>query len=286
MKLNDLFEAASGVLYHFTTLYNAVKILETKQFNLAASAGTSSEMSHQPKGTYYFLSTSRSKIGDYTLKSFYADGVVINLNGQYLNSRYKAKAIDYWGKVWNKDEMEDRIFSRKPIIPFPKTATDLTTSIHVLFRQEKLHPDDLRPYFLRKLLLNAKLLHIPIYVYDNPESWLSQNNKKAIDPKTVISYPEKNMPSKTTQSMLKDYLKVWRELYYKNDYEKLSSDAKRILDRMYNKTDQINKLSADIHYLKSKNNQGLIKLLKIFKKLDIETPKQYIDYLGSKWNET
>lgn len=288
MRLLDLFEAASSILYHSTSLYNAAKILETKRFNLAASAGTSAEVEHQPKGTYYFLSTTRSKIGDYTLKSFYADGVVINLNGQWLNNRYKAKPIDYWGRDWNKDEMEDRVFSRKPVLPLPKDATDLITAIHVLFRQEKLHSDDLRPYFLRKLLLNAKLLQIPIYVYNNPEKWLAQDTSKAIDPRTLVSYPEKNMPSKPYQSRLKDYLKVWRELYFKNDRKTISPEAKKILYSiqfdMYKK-DEINSLSAEIHNVKTKNNEGLIKLLKIFKELNIQTAKQYVDYLADKWDK-
>ncbi len=133
MKIKDLLESATSNLYHSTRLYNAAKVLEQGYFKLAASVGTRSELAHQKPGRFYYLSTTRSKVGDYTLHNYHIDGVVFNLNGDWLNQRYKAAPIDYWERMWlqrdgRTSEAEDRIYSREPTIPLPDPASKLITS--------------------------------------------------------------------------------------------------------------------------------------------------------------
>jgi hypothetical protein len=289
MKISDLFEAATAELYHSTRLYNAAKVLEQGYFKLAASVGTGSELQHQKPGRFYYLSTTRSKVGDYTLHTYHIDGVVFNLNGDWLNQRYKAAPVDYWEQMWLKSgrtsEAEDRIYSREPTIPLPDPATRLITGIHVLYEKDKIKPDDNRPYWLRKLLTKAKLMGIPIWVYGDPSSWLTQDRRRALDLKTLIGLPEPPQ-SPPWPRMPRDWFKSWRELHHKSDAAALSSDARRLVDRLQRdySGDQIRSLEANIHNQKSSNDPSLIKLLAIFRRLRINSAKEYVDYLKRKWD--
>jgi hypothetical protein len=291
MKISDLFEAATSNLYHSTRLYNAANVLEQGYFKLAASVGTGSELAHQKPGRFYYLSTTRSKVGDYTLHNYHIDGVVFNLNGDWLNQRYKAAPIDYWERMWLKrdgrtSEAEDRVYSQEPIIPLPDPASKLITAIHVLYESDKIKLDDDRAYWLRKLLTKAKLMGIPISVYDDPQAWLTQDQRRAVDLKSLIGRPEPKQPSPWPR-IPRDWFEAWRELYHKSSKESLSPDAKRIMDRLQRdySGDMTRSLEADIHNQKSANDSGLIKLLQIFRKLKINSAAQYVDYLKKKWRD-
>lgn len=294
MKLHDLFEAATSELYHNTGLYSAGKILENGYFQLTASAGTASELQFHKPGKFYYLSTTRSKVGDYTLHNYHIEGVVLNLNGNWLNQRYQAAPIDYWERSWERSggqrtsEMEDRIYSKTPTIPLPTPVTKLITSIHVLFEIDKIKPslDEDRIFRLRKLLLNAKKLHIPIYVYKSPNDWLTQNPTKRISTDNLIKLMKPRKPEPSWARSKKDWFKDYRELYYKNDMNQLSPSAKKLMWKAYQyPRDLTSGLEADIHNNRKLNDPGLNKLLQIFNKLGISSGKEYARYLDQKWTE-
>ena len=85
MLVTELFESVSSIVYHSTQLYSAAQILNDSRFRLAASSGTETELALQKSNKPYYLSTTRSKVGDYTLHQFYKDGVVFVLNGDWFN---------------------------------------------------------------------------------------------------------------------------------------------------------------------------------------------------------
>jgi hypothetical protein len=293
MKLQELFEAATDELYHFTRLSNAATILENGYFKLAASVGTGSERQFQKSGKFYYFSTTRSKVGDYTLHGYHLDGVVFNLNGRYLNTKYTSKPVDYWERMWagrpgRSSEAEDRVYSTEPTLPIPKPATKLIESIHILYEIEKIKSDDQynRLLWLRKTLLGAKKLGIPVHVYATPKDWLTQNPAKRIDLKSLVSTMSTQPPKPSWGRTKRDYFKVWRELYFKNKKEDLSKDANKLLYKIdvYSR-DAITGLDADIHNAKTSNDPGLIKLLKIFRQLKINSPTEYIKYLNNKWTK-
>lgn len=295
MKLIDIFEAASAELYHSTRLFNAAKILNSGYFVLAASTGTPSERQFQKPGKFYYLSTTRSKVGDYTLHNYHIDGVVFNLNGNWLNQHYTSAPVDYWERSWERSggtrtsEAEDRVYSTEPTIPLPKPATKLITSIHVLFEIDKIKTslDQDRLLHLRKVLFEAKKLNIPIYVYKTPNDWITQNTKKRIATGSLIKLMKPGPNEKPWSSIRRDYLKPWRELYFKNNKDDLSKEGRDFMWRLFrNSTAESNtSLSADIHNLKSKNDPGLIKLLQIFNKLKINNPVDYVSFLKDKWEK-
>ena len=292
MNLQELFETATDELYHFTRLDRAADILENGYFKLSASVGTGSERQIQIPGKFYYFSTTRSKVGDYTMHGYYIDGVVFNLNGRYLNTKYTTKPVDYWERMWSNrpgrsSEAEDRIYSTEPTLPIPTPATKLIDSIHILFEIEKIKTslDQNRLLWLRKTLLGAKKLGIPVHVYATPQAWLTQHPNKRMDIKLLVSSMRTEPQTKSWGRVKRDYFKEWRELYFKNKKEDLSKDANKLLYKLeFYTRDAITGLDALIHNAKSNNDPGLNNLLKIFRKLKINSPAEYIEYLNNKWN--
>lgn len=293
MKLHDLFEAATSELYHNTSVYAAGKILEQGYFRLTTSAGTASELLFHKPGKFYYLSTTRSKVGDYTLHNYHIDGVVFNLNGNWLNQRYKSAPIDYWERSWARSggvrtsEMEDRVYNSKPTIPLPTPVTKLIISIHILFEIDKIKPslDEDRLLRLRALLSIAKKLGIPTYVYKTPNDWITQNKKKRIDIGSLIKLMKPKKPEQSWARHYRDYFKNYRELYFKDTVDKLSPDAKKAMWKLYQyPNDFKNSLEADIHNQRKHDDPGLVKLLQIFSKLNLSSSKEFTDYLTKKWD--
>jgi hypothetical protein len=300
MFLTDLFESVSSIVYHSTQLYNAAQILNDARFRLAVSSGTDTERALQKGNKPYYLSTTRSKVGDYTLHQFYKDGVVFVLNGEWFNHHYKGGPVDYWGhnsKMWRGDiegqgglkgrysEMEDRVFSDEPFIPLPKNPKDLIKAVHILFKPDN---DTRRNQWMRMLLTKVKQMGIPHYVYEDDAAYVLQDTRKAIPVDRAFiakisqkdPIPDKPWPARTPT----DYLKGWREIYYAKDKANLSKEGKRAADKvLYYLNDAYTGLSADIHNEKKTANPGLVKLIKIFKTMGISSSKQYVDAMRAKW---
>jgi hypothetical protein len=296
MRFEELNEAATDVLFHATSISAAASILKNKKIKLTSAMGTGSERSFQKNDRFYYLSTARSKVADYTLHNIYSDGVVLNLNGRWFSQRYKSSAVDYWEGYWQKQraagvedrysEMEDRIFSREPNIDLPANISDAISEIHVLIKDRNI--DERRVIFLRNLLIEAKRNNVPIFIYDDKKSMILQDKRKTIPLKEIIPLLKKE-PEKSWRSMKpRDYLKSYRELYFKNAEKDLSKDAKRILSNIkyYDYSgDVLRSLEADLHNAKSSeaHQESLNRTLKIFRKEKLKTPKEFLDFLKAKW---
>ena len=93
-----LFEGTDN-LYHYASIGPALKILQTKRFELSSATGNKAEEIWAKKGYEFYLSTTRSKVGDYHVRP-YKSGVMFNLDGRWLSQRYPVKPIDYWERMW------------------------------------------------------------------------------------------------------------------------------------------------------------------------------------------
>ena len=295
MFLNDLFESVSSIVYHSTRLYSAAQILNDARFRLTASPGTDSERKLQRGNKQYYLSTTRSKVGDYTLHNFHTDGVVFVLNGDWFNYNYKGGPVDYWGGNQLKSsevglkgrysEMEDRVYSDEPFIPLPKDPKELIKAVHILYKPDK---DTRRNQWMRMVLTRVKQMKIPHYVYEDETPFLLQDTRKAIPVDSAFiakisqqdPMPDKPWPARQPT----DYLKGWREIYFAKEKPQLSKEGRRIIDKViYSIRDAYSGLSADIHNVKAKADPGLVKLLKIFKQMGIYSSNQYVDAMREKW---
>lgn len=111
---NILTEALSDVVWHFTSLQAAKKIIEQNKFELSIVSGA--DVSKLGGDKQYYLSTARQKWGGYG-KSY---DCRLELDGRKLSQRYKGGAIDYWQMGPQGTEYEDRLFSNEPTIPNAK----------------------------------------------------------------------------------------------------------------------------------------------------------------------
>lgn len=299
MKI-EIFEAATAILYHATTIHAAASILKNKEFSLTAAVGTDSERAHSKGSRFYYLSTARGKTADYTIHNIYNTGVVFNLNGDWFNSRYKTAPIDYWEGWWIKQreagskdrgrEQEDRVFSYDSEIKLPTPMTDLISEIHVLITMDVLEKDDRFQVALRQLIISSKQNDIPVYVYNDKKDMILQNKSKTMDMKELVPLLKDKSDRKPWPRMKRDWLKIWRELYYQDDRNNLSSYASRkAYDLMYGggfrQEEMVTGLSADIHNSRKnvEEKEDLKKLLDIFRKEKITSPKEYIELLAKKW---
>jgi hypothetical protein len=295
MLLTDLFESVSSIVYHATSVYNAAHILNDARFRLTASSGTDTERKLQRGNKQYYLSTTRSKVGDYTLHNFYKDGVVFVLNGDWFNYNYKGGPVDYWagqrlkssevGLKGRYSEMEDRVFSDEPFISLPKNPKELIKAVHILYKPDS---DTRRNQWMRMLLTKVKQMKIPHYVYEDDAAFVLQDTRKAIPIDSAfiakISQQDPMLDKPWPARQPTDWLKGWREIYFAKNKNSLSKEGKRAVDTvLYYPKDAYSGLSADIHNVKAKADPGLIKLLKIFKQMGISSSNQYVDAMREKW---
>lgn len=242
MQLDEVLlnEAIDDTLYHYTAIVPAISILQDGKFELTIS--TSDEKRYQIKNYPYFLSTSRTKSGDY-FKTVSNVAVTFNLNKTRVKNNYIVTPIDYWERMWlsthqigkehRTSETEDRIFSKKNSIPID----NIVTSIHVYVRDYK--QTEKTSSQVNTLLVLAKSRNIPCYVYFNKQAWQLQDIRYSIDKEQLKDYFQgefvKTELSKERISEI-DSIKPFLELISRNpdEYDSLSDKSKRIVDKLRN----------------------------------------------------
>lgn len=226
-------------VYHFTNPQNAAKILAENKIGLTVDIGNNIEKSFRGgKGKVYYLSTTRSTLGEYSRKGVNGNypGVHFVLDKNRLNQRYAIKPIDYWDQQWVKRraadgggdsyysrEMEDRVYSSQAFIP----VLPFTRAIH-LFLPEKMNPFVPEPDSypgdneemkarrfeaaqkevernrknwseIRKLILLAARIKMPFFIFTDIKAFLAQNFRKAKKPSEVPFLMAKVKPEDDTK---------------------------------------------------------------------------------------
>jgi hypothetical protein len=184
-ELTLLAEGLSDTLYHYTSFSALQNILSTNKLNTSSNLGTPAD-AQKDRGRAFYFSTQRTK-GKTGFGYNTGGGVTLVLNGRALQANYKGFPTDYWNWSMNpKDysdkqgyiqalrskEHEDRIVTDKPYI---EPASRYIEAIHI---------DLSNPWYIKKSdLVNidnkAKSMAIPIYFYDNRDSYQLQDIRKA-----------------------------------------------------------------------------------------------------------
>jgi hypothetical protein len=284
-----LIEAATSVVYHYSSVYNADKILKDGAFRLSSTVGNRSEAGYAPKGYPYFLSTTRSKVGDYH-RYVGSGGVMFVLDGNWLSSRYPVKPIDYWNRAWQHSpdrtrEAEDRVFSKQASIPI-----DCVTAIHVFLEGQ----EDRHSARVRGILLQAKKLGIRTYLYNDMAAWRLQDTRKALTigkdttslrGPTSTGYstrPVRGINGYGASSLLK-----WIELIRKQPGvgQPLSKDADKLRYNLQYYGDMGNQLGNDLSNARkpdASDYQLAVKMTDFMNKNNLDVPK-LTDLLKAKW---
>lgn len=226
MKIADLIvEAATAIVYHYAGVSAAAKILTSGVFQLSSITGNKSEEQYAPPGYPYFLSTTRSKVGDYHRYTG-SSAVMFVLDGNWLNQRYKTKAIDYWERAWQhsggtrSSESEDRVFTKNSEIPI-----DGVLAVHVLLKEQSEN----RSPEVRTILITAKKRGIPAYLYTDESAWRLQDTRKAVTPGEAAPLLKGQQTKGYTPSRPQTmYLEPWLELIYKNNKAELTPRAEKL----------------------------------------------------------
>jgi len=267
-----VLSGVSDLVYHYTSLFAAAKILKEDQFALTFVSGADDTL--KPNDKYYYLSTTRSRRGSYHEGS--EVHVLMVLDGVRLRSNYVGSPVDYWGREFRKvapakNEMEDRIWSGKPYI---KPASKYIKEIHISFVDVRL---DSYKRQIRRVLLEAKKKGVPTFVYTDKTAAENLDKRKAVK---LTDLDLKTEPSEPSVSYgRRDHMAMWLELYEKDDKEHLSTEpyggAKRLLDY------SIDTFKTDIHNSK-KGTPALHKIVDILKK-EKWTIKDFYKHLQDKW---
>ena len=280
-----LIERATSILFHYTSIDSALAIVKSGVFQLSSTTGNKSEENYAPPGHPFFLSLSRTSHGDY--HNYVGVGAVLfKLNGDWFNSRYIVKPIDYWVRSWlgspgRTREAEDRVFSKEPTIP-----DDAITEIHLLLKEQ----DEYRSPRARELMIAAKQRGLPIFLYTDEKAWKLLDKRRAKNVADVGDVLKGSRRVGTTYRKPTDYIKPWLELLEKNKEEQLSPRAVKLLHniRYYgrNHEDEDDGLGNDLSNARKPNSadrESAVKLIKYMQSQNISTVK-FKNALVKKWD--
>jgi hypothetical protein len=278
----ELAESLSRIVYHYTNIHSALKILSSGQFQLSSVLG-SIEQSYAPKDHLYFLSTTRTRQGGYH-DYIGNQAVLFVLDGNWFNNHYISRPVDYWENRnpslahHRKHEAEDRVFSREPTIPI-----DGVVAVHV-YIDPKSDPE-VRAR-ARQALIAAKRRGIDTYFYTDPKAWRNFDQRKPGDVGLLTgpehtsyrSYPER------------EYLLPWIELISaknKSQLSKKANDLRYSLNYTYDKENAAQGLNTDLSNARKPSagadRANAVKIINYMRRNNVSTVKKLVQLLADKW---
>lgn len=298
MKIHQLSEGLSPVLFHFTSLFGAGKIAAEDRFRLSATFSNPSEEQTGAGGKHFFLSVTRSRIGGYTLRSSYNKNVVLVLDGKKLSHRFSGGPVQYWSRSminmdWKYDEQEDRIYHTEPYI---NDASSYIKEAHVLLVPERVDITSVE----RRALLRMKTKFTKVYVYDDERAFILMDKRRAVSIKGLEykkfdgrgevydRYASKKAERRREKSNKRDYsedrwlalLTIPVEHFNRLHYH--DKDLLRGLSFPHLFSDTYNVFSADLQ--NNKNNPTFTgKLAKIMRRYKLKTGREVLEFIRDRW---
>ena len=231
-----LTEGITDILYHSTSIHALESILKMDKFKLSTSIGTGSEEDLAKKGKFFFLSTTRNRLGAYS--KYPTEGqAMLKLDGRALGYKYAGKPVDYWGPTFRKEEplsfeAEDRVYHTKPYID---NASKYIKEIHMLLPEGLVwswsDQTDNRNRVVRGIYKMALQKKIQIFFYDDKKFYLLQAKTKAIKVEVQDLKPLSKMEYRK-EFPQRNYFKHWEEMFHVDREDKLSKRAKDIIWRI------------------------------------------------------
>jgi hypothetical protein len=291
----------SPILYHYTSINNALEVLEKGYFWLTPAIATKSDF--VPNSKLYFLSCSRIKFGGYARAKTYKCGVEFVLDGRKLANRYSGSPIDYWGESWREiakkgggpdaieqflqsDENEDRVYSDEA-----KISSDYITEAHIFMAKDIGDRHELYYSLILKMMLICKRDGIECYLYDNKDYFRTHRTDKAV-PFSSLEKPTKTKEWGSSRDWGSNDSDVYQIIYYARNYEDIEN--KRAKDMVWYLSggtqglrfdDYVKSLENLIHNSRSGGDSRkaeVAKLMKLFKKHGCTTVRDFMEVLVEK----
>lgn len=258
---NIICEGLSSVLYHSTGLSAVLNILSSDRFRLTPDIGSGVESSFRKNDKkIYYMSFARSIMGQY----HNSGNALMVVDGKKLSHNYSGGAVDYWGNSFDKDEMEDRLYSSKPYI---EDATSYISAVHVYYDENANSGSNARKIrLLRRCYILCKRKGIMMYVYTDRAAYRVLDVRKSV-PISGLSYDRNIVLDKpyvgSYQSNYDDYM----ELLSLDDISKLSPSGMKLLDKIkYDSFGDVRRsLSANIHNDKSSSSSSTMSRINLDK---------------------
>jgi hypothetical protein len=293
MKIAQVItEGATSVLYHKTGIYPALEVLKSGEFKMSSTLGNKSESDLAPKGYPYYLSTTRSKVGDYH-RWVGSSAVMFVLDGRKIGANYKVGPVDYWERSWQHSpdrtrESEDRVFGRTNTLP-----ASCITAVHILLTEQ----DERHSEVVRQLLIAAKTQGVQTYLYNDAKAWRLQDTRKALTPSGArdllkghrqepqyMRRPNRGI-GRGQDAYGRSSLLMWIELVMKDPGQPLSKGADKIRYNLQYYGDMSGQLKNDFFNAKKPDSPEyplVVKLGNYMNKKNLDFT-QLTDALKAKW---
>lgn len=310
MRLSEfLIESATDIVYHYMSANDAVRTLTDGHYSLESSTGMPAEETWLPKGKKlkpWYLATTRSKVGDYTIRHANTSGVVFELNGRWLNSRYETLPIDYWEGMYRSSafnigpdartsESEDRVFSTENTIPLKGSTIAIHAFINPIEKLASYEDPErwgYRSAEVRAVIKLGQQIGIPVYLYDNKNKWLTQRPQYRIDINSpyaseLLAGTEHTKSYTYSESDYYKNMKYWIELLTKNPGNELSPQAEKLIYDLRYYSDNTSSLANDMHNAARNPTDPNYKYIVIINRFMVQNKlkklKQFVDYIKDKW---
>lgn len=209
-------ESVSSIVYHFTSLRKAYNIIVQGEFRLSPTFIHPSNVETRFSKNYYYLSTTRSKLGNFHQSEHM--GAMFKLDGDKINRNHKGIAVDYYADLGGSKEMEDRIISNKSTLPFKNNVL----SIDILLSEEYMTDIDARIAFF--IYVYGKKNGIPVLVYTNRRAFINSDKRKALSYDIIKTFKNgETIPSfEQKRHQLKELIGLYHKPYHKLNKEELT----------------------------------------------------------------
>lgn len=306
-----LNEGLSPILYHITKVSSLYKILTNNKFELTSDFAVPEErgkgMRRNTSGRsrkydkkVFYLSAARSKTSSYITDSFSNYNgklpvALLVLDGRKLMSAgFSGHSVNFFRGRDDKgnleiDELEDRIYSKKPTIP---NAIKFIKEIH-LFASEDAYNTAGKNIQLQinKILSTLHDREVDTYIYDNFRNFKILN-KKVND----ISHIKGNLDGKIeddAQMSYTDAIAIHTEFFEVSSEDKLSDAAVKqlsIIKRLYDKKGEnvyLHELRTSLEHSRypgRPNRKYLIRFIELAHKNDVYSLQDFASYILNKFH--
>ena len=295
IKLKSLLlERHQEDLYHATFERELLDILSDNSIKLAFVGGTLADQ-QMNKGYPFFLSTMRSKYGNYARGNYENTAiqatVIIHLDGRALTAAgYKIFWVDYWGNGPKSSEEEERIASNKDEI---KPLKNFIKDIHVYLKPEMTNPHLLeRLHQIDDLTQNFPF---PIYFYPPSEAqgFKAQRTEKAVRHiQNIVPQPKFTAADQEHKEWLKTHndatyngrhskiLRTFLDIYYDKKVDTSTYPGSNVMQwLMYCPHDAQSQIACEIHNLKSSHPPIFREFVEIMKDKGFKTVREFVEFV-------